>query len=106
MREGFSAIVKLWMVRYILPKQPNRWGMPNCRRAAWRLTDSTRSFTAAHRVVRSKTPQFWMLGPRLKACLTFLNGLLCLNHGSLGRNSASRDRDRTEHVPAWRIGSG
>ena len=51
--EGFSAIVKLTMVKYILPKLRNRWGDDKGRLGGGRR-NSTRTSTAAPCAAKSQ----------------------------------------------------
>jgi hypothetical protein len=89
--EGFSAIVKLTMVRYILPKLRNRWGDVELRQQAERRP--TRFYQDIHsRAVRGQITKAELedAGATIEACLMLLNGPLLPGRGSSGRNSVSR----------------
>jgi Glutathione S-transferase, N-terminal domain len=88
--EGFSAIVKLTMVKYILPKLRNRWSDDELRKQA--EPRPTQFYRDVHgRAVRgeitSKNSAMRVL--RLKSCLTILSRRSFLVRGSSAASTPS-----------------
>jgi hypothetical protein len=81
--EGFSAIVKLTMVKYILPKLRNRWGDDELSKQAERRP------TKFYQDVQGRAVRGGLLGRRSTNCSTILSARSRRGHGSSVTSSPS-----------------
>jgi glutathione S-transferase len=103
--EGFSAIVKLTMVQYILPKLRNRWGDAELRKQAERRP--TRFYQDIHgRAVRGEITEAELEDARatIEYLLDLLSAPSLQDHGLSENNLASRrfrSRRTCSGLPHW-----